>query len=68
MHKNAEGSVHSTTPLLTLASIDSLSESIDLADEFQRSRGKEITRRRGAVKHQKYVRQITYELRKFDES
>lgn len=53
MHKNVEGSVHSTTPLLTLSSIDSSVESID--DEFQRSRGKDITRRRGAVKHQKYV-------------
>ncbi|KAF2885652.1 hypothetical protein ILUMI_20503, partial [Ignelater luminosus] len=42
---------NSTTSLLTNSSADL--DSIDSSDELQRSRGKQITRRRGAVKHQR---------------
>ncbi|XP_022918352.1 putative protein kinase C delta type homolog isoform X5 [Onthophagus taurus] len=47
----SEGSTNSTTSLLTVSTIDS--DQSDFSDGLQRSRGKQITRRRGAVKHQK---------------
>ncbi|RZC42739.1 C1 1 domain containing protein, partial [Asbolus verrucosus] len=50
VHKNYEGSIgaNSTTSLLKSNSTDS-----DGDDDFQKPRGKQITRRRGAVKHQR---------------
>ncbi|XP_063922265.1 putative protein kinase C delta type homolog isoform X4 [Zophobas morio] len=49
VHRNYDGSVgaNSTTSLLKSSSIDSDE------DDFHKRRGKEITRRRGAVKHQR---------------
>ena len=53
VHRNYDGSVgaNSTTSLLKSSSIDSDE------DDFHKRRGKEITRRRGAVKHQRYTPQ-----------
>lgn len=48
---DSASSTNSTTSLLSNSTADS--ESTDTSDEFQRSRGKQITRRRGAIKHQR---------------
>lgn len=54
VQRNFDGSIggHSTTSLLTSNSVDSDNGE---EDYYQRLRGKEITRRRGAIKHQRWV-------------
>lgn len=47
-------SINSTTSLLTNSSGDT--ECVDYGGEFQRTKGREITRRRGAVKHQRFFK------------